>query len=356
MGTGVFALCVVAAACVVIWKACDYFEEGSTFLGRGMPAGVRGATINAIGSSLPELLTTFCLLFLFQDQDGYSAGIATCAGSAVFNAVIIPALVILVVPLSRGRAIVLDRATVLRDGAFFLAAEGLLIYFLGDSTLTWWMGAALLGMYLCYGAYLARQIQQAEDAMVDEDADTPTVDVAGRTLRSEFPTVGFEPPAVTSAGKAWWFLGASTFVIGVACYGLSWSVVKLAAWWQIPTYFTAVVFAAAATSVPDTILSIKDAQRGEYDDAIANAVGSNIFDITVCLGLPLLCYGLVYGDVHVSSIDGAASVQSLRVALLAVSVLVLGVLLIGRIGKSKGYALLGVYGLWMAYLVHQAWG
>ena len=40
----------------------------------------------------------------------------------------------------------------------------------------------------------------------------------------------------------------------------------------IPSYFTAVVLAAAATSVPDTVLSVKDARKGEYDDAVANAV------------------------------------------------------------------------------------
>ena len=40
-----------------------------------------------------------------------------------------------------------------------------------------------------------------------------------------------------------------------------------------------VIIAAAATSVPDTILSIKDARKGNYNDAISNALGSNIFDI-----------------------------------------------------------------------------
>lgn len=330
MGTGIAALLTVVIACLVIYKACDSFEEGSNYLGRNFPPGVRGATINAIGSSLPELLTTFFLLFVFRDQDGYSAGIATCAGSAVFNAVIIPALVILVAPLAKGRTIQLDRLSVVRDGAFFVAAEILLIVFLSGHTLFWWMGAALLLMYGIYAAVLARQVHvfEASTEVADPEMDAQT---------------------------AWFKLIASSAVIGGACYALSWAVIALSNWWEIPAYFTAVVFAAAATSVPDTVLSIKDAQQGDYDDAIANAVGSNIFDITVCLGLPLLAYGLVYGPVELSAVGSAANVQTLRIALLAVTAVVLGLLLIGRVGKGKGYALLGLYGGWLAFLASQVY-
>eukprot|EP01047_Picozoa_sp_COSAG01_P114438 COSAG01_NODE_43112_length_433_cov_0.772455_1_plen_71_part_01 len=48
---------------------------------------------------------------------------------------------------------------------------------------------------------------------------------------------------------------------------------------DVAPYFTAVILGAAASSVPDTIISYKDAMKGDYDDAIANAIGSNIFDI-----------------------------------------------------------------------------
>ncbi len=57
----------------------------------------------------------------------------------------------------------------------------------------------------------------------------------------------------------------------------------------IPLIFVAVVLSAAATSVPDTIISIKDARKGNYDDAVSNALGSNIFDIAFALGCPYFC-------------------------------------------------------------------
>jgi cation:H+ antiporter len=119
---------MVLGAMYVIKFACDSFEGASDHLGKKvykMKPGIRGATIEAIASSLPELFTTAFLLFFYHDTDGFSAGIATCAGSAVFNAAVIPAVCIIAVT-SKGvngqkiEHVSLSQSTVLRDG-FFLS-------------------------------------------------------------------------------------------------------------------------------------------------------------------------------------------------------------------------------------------
>ena len=61
---------------------------------------------------------------------------------------------------------------------------------------------------------------------------------------------------------------------------------------------------AAGTSVPDLISSIIVARQGRGEMAVANAVGSNIFDILVGLGLPWAIAIVVLGtDVHVGVDD-----------------------------------------------------
>ncbi len=50
----VISLSLIILCCVVIWRASDGFEAASEYLGRNLNEGVRGATINAIGSSMPE--------------------------------------------------------------------------------------------------------------------------------------------------------------------------------------------------------------------------------------------------------------------------------------------------------------
>ena len=361
------SLGTVVLASIVIMYACDPFEDASDYLGRNLPPGVQGATINAIASSLPELLTTTFLLFAFRDEDGFSGGVATCAGSAVFNAVIIPALCIIAVTFKgvkqsdgsyqKVEFMELDKFTILRDGFFFVLAELALIYFLGNSTLTWWMGGALMGIYVLYFGVLIWQMKnhEVEDEDDDEDDDEEDVSLIRAILTFQFNQLFFGNKPYTT-GSAWVVLGAATAVIGLACYGLSWAVVEASHALDVPLYFTTVILAAAATSVPDTVISVRDAMDGDYDDAVANAVGSNIFDICVALGLPLMAYGLVYGDVNVASEMGdGADVQILRWGLLATTAVVLGIFLIGKkIGKGKAVALFALYFGWLGFVAWRA--
>lgn len=86
---------LVVFCSIIIWRSVDGFTVASDYLGRNLSDGVKGATINAIASSMPELFTTMFFLFFLDDIGGFSGGIGTTAGSAIFNAMIIPAIAIL---------------------------------------------------------------------------------------------------------------------------------------------------------------------------------------------------------------------------------------------------------------------
>ena len=80
------------------------------------------------------------------------------------------------------------------------------------------------------------------------------------------------------ATSAWIVLLLATSTIGVSCYVLTEAIHLSAEALDVPMYFTAVIL-GAATSVSDSFISYKGAMKGDYDDAVANAVGSSIFDI-----------------------------------------------------------------------------
>ena len=377
------ALLMVAACSVVIMLACDSFEEASEFIGRNMAPGIRGATINAVGSSLPELFTTLCLLFLYYDEGGFAAGIATCAGSAVFNAARIPFVCMCAVmwkgvkqPDGSSRKvdfIELEKRGVLRDGFFFLLAEIILIWFLGGSltegdspTMVGWMGWVLVAVYVAYFVTLMRWKGLDEEEEEDDDGEEAEDDEEDGSWIGGLVTLNFN--RVLFAGRefeedsdtwrAWLVLGLASAAIGVACYFLAEAVIDSANALNVQPYFTAVILGAAATSVPDTVLSVKSARDGDYDDAVSNAVGSNIFDITICLGLPLALFGMFPPEGTGGIVDlvrvGSADVQILRVALLAVTVLILSIFLIGpRIGRGKAVALLASYVVWTGFIVYR---
>lgn len=70
---------VVIGCCLGIMKTCDCFEMAADYLGRNMSAGARGAIINALGSSMPELLVTLAFV-LTGKPELILCGISVTAG------------------------------------------------------------------------------------------------------------------------------------------------------------------------------------------------------------------------------------------------------------------------------------
>ena len=64
-----------------------------------------------------------------------------------------------------------------------------------------------------------------------------------------------------------------------------------------------------------TQFSYRDAIAGQYDDAVANALGSNIFDICFALGFPLFAFTLFNGPI-VMTPETVANVAELQASLL----------------------------------------
>lgn len=52
---------------------------------------------------------------------------------------------------------------------------------------------------------------------------------------------------------------------------------------------------AAGTSIPDLVSSVLVARKGEGNMAVSSSIGSNIFDILICLPLPWLTYSIING-------------------------------------------------------------
>ena len=55
----------------------------------------------------------------------------------------------------------------------------------------------------------------------------------------------------------------------------------------------ALTIIALGTSLPELVTSVVATTKGEYDIAIGNVVGSNIFNIGIVLGVPLIIFGSI---------------------------------------------------------------
>ena len=404
----VIPLVLILFCCLFIWRACDGFELASEYIGRNLSEGVRGGTINAISSSLPELFTTLIALFVLSDTDGFSVGIGTTAGSALFNGMIIPAACILsvvgaVVLGKRVTSVNVSTKVLLRDGLSLIACEFILILVISGTSLHWWQGLVLMLLYATYLTYMLMSMKQAgesdengddetdgEKEAEEEDEEAPAGIVAtifywlsgGPILDLERWLVREHHRTHMENGtwNGWPLLLCSTSIIGGTC----WLLVKACEWLGtgpgnvghpgyelfgqqfeglgMPTMFVAVIFASMATSVPDTVISIRDARDGDYDDAVANALGSNIFDICFALGFPLFLFTLIHGSIQMSP-DVVQQSGELRLLLLFLTVIGFMVYYFGKkktaengttyveMKRGKALLLLTIYVVFVIYIV-----
>ncbi len=364
----VIPIILVIVCCLIIWRASDGFAAASDFIGRNLSEGVRGATINAIGSSLPEVFTSLFFLFYLKDVDGFSGGIGTTAGSAIFNSMIIPAFVILVVIFTGvARNITVSRKVLRRDGFSLIIAELIFIMLISGSVLYWWHGFILMVIYVIYLIYMFVTMKKPNIIHPHHVGDMKLHGEEETTLWNAITTFDLERLIIgkreMNTWNAWLLLSIATFWIAFVCLVL----VQACEWigsdvytipylgefqgLNIPIMFVAVILASAASSVPDTIISMNDARKGNYDDAISNALGSNIFDICFAMGFPLFLYTLIYGPIqmHDEIIDLSSE---LRMLLLLLTVLAFLVYVFRKVIKEmQAYLLLGIYFIFTLYVV-----
>ncbi len=348
-------LLLIIFTMLIIWKASDGFESASDYIGRNLSDGVKGATINAIASSLPELFTTLFFLFYLKDVDGFSGGIGTTAGSAIFNGMIIPAFVILAVLIGNvAKGVDISKKVILRDGISLIIAELILIILISGDSLKWWHGFTLMityGVYVTYMLTSMKKNENSEEEKEDEEDDNENEEVpfgkALLTLDLESLIIGKNK---INNSNAWFLLSVAVFVIAAACMLLVHACEQIGTALEMPIIFVSVVLAAAASSVPDTIISMKDARKGNYDDAVSNALGSNIFDICFALGLPLFLYTIIHGDITMDANTIRYS-SELRIFLLLLTIVTFFWYLFSKkMAMGTVVLLLAIYGFFLFYV------
>jgi Ca2+/Na+ antiporter len=362
-------LVIVVICCIIIWRASDGFAAASNFIGRHLSEGVRGATINAIASSLPEVFTSIFFLFYLKDTDGFSGSIGTTAGSAIFNSMIIPAFAILTVVFSGlAKKINVSRKVYLRDGISLIVAEIIFIMLITGQNLYWYHGFILVIVYFIYLFYMLTTMPKGDKTQAIVHEDFIRQDLHETNWWFGFLTFDFERVIIgrrkeMSNKLAWPLLIVSTVAIATVCLLLvqacewlgnyRYTIPFLGEFYGlgIPILFIAVILAAMASSIPDTIISMKDARSGNYDDAVSNALGSNIFDICFAMGFPLFIYTLVYGPIHMTPEVMELSAE-LRMLLLILTIFTVLIYIWGNgLGKIKAFLLLLLYCIFTIYVV-----
>lgn len=349
-----FSLSLIILATFIVAKACSGFEVAADYIGRNLSDGVKGASINAIGSSMPELFSTFVFLFIFAETTGFAGGMGTTAGSAVFNVLIIPAASILTaIKVFKITGVKVDKKVVLRDGLMLIIAELILLIII-TKTLYWWHGILLMLLYVVYFGFMFMTMKNTTSQKVIMLNNSKPARRLAACIKLDLreAIVGNN---LLQTNNSWVLLSISTIIIALACYLLVYGCELFGHAIGMHGYFVAVILVAVASSMPDTILSVKDAKKGNYNDAISNALGSNIFDICFALGLPLFIYTLIYGPINIRK-SMVEYILELQILLLLITIFVFFIFYFSnKIGKTKVFLLLILYALFAAYTIARAY-
>jgi cation:H+ antiporter len=301
----------------------------------GLSGNWVGLILLATATSLPELVTGLSAVTLADTPD---IAVGDVLGSCVFNLAILVA-----VDLLYREESVYRRA---RQGHILSAGFGvILIGLVGFNLLlgnraSW--SFATVGAYtpVIFGMYLiaVRAIYLYEKRQVVEFAEEIGERAEGLSLRRAIAGYAWTAGLVVGAGVAMPFVGA-----------------RLAEAMGWHNTFVGTLFVAAATSMPELAVTIGAVRIGALDMAIANLLGSNLFDIVI-LGIDDLFYRPGPLLSRVSPIHAVSAMSALTMTGLAI----VGLLYrpVTRVFRTVGWVSLGLFGIYLLnslvlYLHHE---
>ncbi|CAK8723205.1 Solute carrier family 24 (Sodium/potassium/calcium exchanger), member 5 [Candidatus Electrothrix aarhusensis] len=275
----------------------EYFIPSLDYISHqlNLPHNVAGASLMAMGSSAPEL--AIALTALFQGNGEHSdVGIGTIVGSAVFNILVITGASALARPAK------ITLAVVIRDCLVYVMSIVLLLFTFYDGQIHPFEALSFLVLYASYLLILYKwnswfpkeTMSEVEKNEKPKPHISEEQDSKGKDRRSIIDVINYWITKVLGifAGDVEQSYLRVFFVSIAVIVGISWILVKSVIIFgdatAIPPVIVALTLLAAGTSAPDMISSVVVARQGRGDMAVANAVGSNIFDILVGLGLPWL--------------------------------------------------------------------
>ncbi|XP_054006578.1 sodium/potassium/calcium exchanger 3-like [Hylaeus anthracinus] len=367
-----------------IKKICDKID---------LTEDVAGATIMAAASSSPELFINVVGTFVTEGD----LGVGTIVGSAVFNVLAVPACC----GLFANQVLSLEWWPVTRDTAAYTITVGLLIFSLRNGRVEWYEALILVLFYLLYifTMCFSRTINQffqrntfrrkkyknlseespliSNDMMKNADINVLESSTTDETLdivnMTNWPSSACEklwwvatwpinfvllitiPDSRRSSLKNWYPLTFIMCVVWIAStsYIVGWVITVIGDTFRIPDSIMGLTFLAAGMSVPEAVSSVIVANQGFGAMGISNSIGSNVFDVLLCLGLPwLLKAGLfptVPGQHHVQ-INSQGLVYSSISLFSTLAVLYVSLVISKfKLTKTVGIACLIMYAIFLVF-------
>lgn len=311
---------IVVGLGLLVWGA-ERFVYGASAIAKnfGVSPLIIGLTIVGIGTSAPEILISVIAAF----QGNPSLAVGNALGSNITNIALVLGITAIVVPLT------VKSETLRREYPLMFIIMLVALLLVIDNHL-----GRLDGFILVSGVFamIFWMIRQAKKQNSDP-------------LEAEFEQ---EIPEISSQKAFFWFAIGFVLLL-VSSRGLVWGSVNIAKAAGISDLVIGLTIVAIGTSLPELAASIVSALKKEYDIAIGNVIGSNMFNMLVVFGIP--------GLISPHAIDGAILERDFPFMIglsIVLFIMAYGFKGDGRINRFEGVLLLGGYTTYMVVLYYTA--
>jgi len=275
----------------------------------------------AMGTSLPELAVSVGAAIRGSTELAYG----NIIGSTIFNIGVILGVAALLAPIA------VKRQTIRLEYPFMFIVAAVVLLLCRDAVIDRLEGSFLLvalALFTAYVVHLAKR-EVIEDEVVALDREVKrTANLKRGAGRAWSVNVGLVVIGITAL-----VLGADQVVRGA---------VKMAVFWGVNERTIGLTVVAMGTSLPELATSVVAAKQGEHEIALANVIGSNLFNLLGVLGATALVLPV--------SINAAASVDNW--VMLAFCGAMFPLMWFGRkVGKLDGAILLVGFAIYMVFLV-----
>ena len=260
---------LLAVGFAFLVKGADFFVEGSSSIAKKLkvPPIIIGLTIVAMGTSLPETAVSVTASLVQNNE----LAVSNVVGSNIFNLMFVIGVCSILTP------IMVQKATVVRDiplslgCALFLLVLG--ISGLGDKTGMTLGHAGGVIFLIVFAGYIFTMERSAMKAR----AAGQKVEIEGVEECDNMKELSY--------GKSILFL-----IVGAAAIAFGGDLTvdtasRIAIELGMSQTLVGLTIVSIGTSLPELVTSVVAARKNEVDMAVGNAVGSNIFNILMVLGI-----------------------------------------------------------------------
>ena len=261
--TTVGSIILLLIGFVFLIKGADFFVEGASSVAKRLkvPSLIIGLTIVAMGTSLPETAVSISSSILGSN----SLAISNVSGSNIFNLMVVVGVCAIMA------VVEVDRDTIKRDIPISLLAAVLLAVFgLTGMVIGRLEGIILILLFAGFIFLMVRHALQAREAGRAVEIEAVEEVEKAKTLSVPKSIICIVGGAAAIAFGGDWVVESASVLAGKM--GLSETIIGL-------------TIVAIGTSLPELVTSIVAARKGEVEMALGNAIGSNVFNILMVLGI-----------------------------------------------------------------------